>query len=400
MNTRNLKLGYGGTKTEMERLIADANRVKEANGEMANLSINSFADITEAIHIIQTQMGITGTTAKEAKSTITGSIKAMKSAFDNFLNGSGSPKELADAILTAFDNLSNAFIDLLPNLVEGLVELINGLIPKIPEIINKVLPALTTGAVELVKGLAQALPQIVDAVLKGTIMVIKALAEALPDMIPKIVDAILGIIPVLIDNLPLFIEAGIQLIIGLAKGIIMSIPTLLEKAWELIQSLWDYFKKLPGMLWDIGVDLVKGLWEGIKSVGEWIWDKISGFFGSIVDGICDFFGISSPSKLFRDEIGQWLPKGMAVGITANVDSVTGAVDDMNKEIMAHGQLDLIDSMYDMQPNISGQMSSNYSPTLVVNVQNDMEFDPLGQLVNKVKTFSGGAKNDYNWGSGL
>ena len=84
----NLKLGYGGTKTEMERLIADANKVKEANGEMADLSIDSFADVTEAIHIIQEEMGITGTTAKEAASTIEGSVNSAKAAWDNFLTGS------------------------------------------------------------------------------------------------------------------------------------------------------------------------------------------------------------------------------------------------------------------------------------------------------------------------
>ena len=396
----NLKLGYGGTKTEMERLIADANKIKEANGEMADLSIESFADITEAIHIIQDEMKITGTTEKEAEGTIIGSLNAMKGAFDNFLNGSGSPKELADSILTAFGNISNAFLDLLPGLIDGLVSLINGLIPEIPNIINRILPALIKGAVELVKGLAQALPQLIDAILKGAIQIITALAEALPDMLPQIIDAILGIIPVLIDNLPLFIEAGVKLIIGLAVGLVKAIPTLLERGWEIIGKIIGIFKELPGMLWNIGVDLIKGLWNGIKSVGDWLWSKITGFFNGIVGGIKKFFGIKSPSKLFANEIGQWLPKGMAVGITANVDSVTGAVDEMNKEVLMKGQMDFVDSMYNMQPNLSGQMTSTYSPNVIVNVQNDMEIDPLGQVVNKVKTFSGGAKNDYNWGAGL
>ena len=108
----NLKLGYGGTKGEMERLIADANKVKVANGEMANLSIDSFADVTEAIHIIQSEMGITGTTAQEANATISGSINATKSAWQNLLTGlangnadlSGLMQNLVDGIMTTANN--------------------------------------------------------------------------------------------------------------------------------------------------------------------------------------------------------------------------------------------------------------------------------------------------------
>ena len=98
----NLKLGYGGTKEEMERLIADANRVKEANGEMADLSIESFADVTEAIHLIQTEMGITGTTAEEASSTIQGSVSSMKSAWHNLLTGIASDNADLDKLLGDF----------------------------------------------------------------------------------------------------------------------------------------------------------------------------------------------------------------------------------------------------------------------------------------------------------
>lgn len=120
----NLKLGYGGTKTEMERLIADANKVKKANGEMADLSIESFADVTEAIHIIQTEMGITGTTAKEAEETISGSISSMKSAWDNFLNGSGTFDQLVESAKIAFNNIATAATELLPRIAEEIVSVL------------------------------------------------------------------------------------------------------------------------------------------------------------------------------------------------------------------------------------------------------------------------------------
>jgi phage-related protein len=203
-----------------------------------------------------------------------------------------------------------------------------------------------------------------------------------------------------------------QIIMGLVEGIFMSLGKIVEvgvniitKLWEGIKSmfgqLWEWIKEVPSniltWIWDglkgigsIGVDLVKGLWNGIKSVKDWIWDKISGFFGDLWDGICDFFQIGSPSKLFAEGLGQWLPKGLAVGIETNLDSVEDAIDDMN---------DIVASSFDLQPDISG-IGSTFSPQTIVNVQNNMELDPLGQLVNNVKTFSGGAKNDYNWGAGL
>ena len=452
----NLKLGYGGTRGEMERLIADANKIKEANGEMANLSIDSFADMTEAIHIIQTEMGITGTTAEEAEKTITGSMNAMKGAFDNFINGSGTPEELIDSIITVFNNIINALIELVPKLADGLVKLVNGLIPEIPNIVMKLLPSLLKGILNLTQGILKAIPDIIQTLIDSLVMIIQAIAEALPTLIPQIIDAIIDGILTIVENIDLLIECGIQLILGLIQGISEALPRLIEKApliieklvtgiisaipiiienapkiifglieglvmafgkiveigakiitklWEGIKSmfgtLWEWIKELPSniltWIWDglkgiasIGIDLVKGLWEGIKSVKDWIWDKIKGFFSGIVDGILDFFGIGSPSKLFADEIGQWLPKGLAVGIEANTDSVESAIDNMN---------DIVASSFDLQPDISG-IGSTFSPQTIVNVQNNMELDPLGQLVNNVKTFSGGAKNDYNWGAGV
>ena len=122
----NLKLGYGGTKEEMERLIADANKVKKANGEMADLSIYSFADVTEAIHIVQGEMGITGTTAEEASTTIQGSVSSMKSAWKNLLTG------LADENQN-LDELFNQFIDSVVTVGENLIPRIQEMLPRIVE---------------------------------------------------------------------------------------------------------------------------------------------------------------------------------------------------------------------------------------------------------------------------
>ena len=140
----NLKLGYGGTKTEMERLISDANKVKRANGEMANLSIDSFADVTEAIHIIQTEMGITGTTAKEANETISGSLASTQSAWKNLLTGlangnadlSGLMKNLVDGVMTTANNILPVVQKVADSIVEMLPEVLNNIITYLPKFLE------------------------------------------------------------------------------------------------------------------------------------------------------------------------------------------------------------------------------------------------------------------------
>lgn len=452
----NLKVGYGGTRGEMERLIEDANKVKLAHGEMADLSIESFADITEAIHIIQNEMGITGTTQKEAESTITGSLNALKGAFDNFLNGSGGVEELVDSAVTVIGNLSNAFLKIVPQLASGLTQAIKKLIPQIPGIIKILLPTLLSSILDLTEGIASELPSIVETLMTTAIEVVNQLAEELPTLLPVIIDSIIEGLLKLLDNIDLIIECGYKLILGLIQGVGNALPRVIEKAPDILMSLisglifsmgmvieyapqiivalvqgivgalgkifelggqiigklwdgitsffgwlWDNVKSIPGKigdailsgisaLWDVGKAIVEGVWDGISGAFDWLWDKVCDFFGGIVDGVLDFLGIGSPSKLFADEIGQWIPKGLAVGIEANTDSVQKAIDDMN---------DIVVSSFDLQPDVAG-ISSTYSPNTIVNVYSNYEVDPLGQVVSNIKTYSGGAKNDFNYGGGI
>ena len=379
----NLALGIKPTKEGMQEVIDKVNEWNAAQGKATNYQMDNYADMQSALVDYVEMQGLAGYAAREAQSTITGSVAAVKAAFDNFLNGSGGATELADAVLVAFGNISKAFLNLLPDLVNGLVTLINGLIPQVPDIINGLLPPLITGAVELVKGLAKALPALIKSIIEGAIMIIQALAEALPEMIPAIVDAILEIIPIIIDNLPLFIEAGVQLLIGLLEGIMKSTPKLLEAIPKIIKSLIKLFGEMPNMIIDIGKNLIKGLWNGIVSYETWIINKIKGFGNSVLKAIKGIFGIHSPSTEFA-----WIGKMNMVGFEEGMEGMKTEVQDT------------IDSMFNLQPNISGNMSTLFNPSMTVNVQNNMELDPLGQLVNKVKTFSGGAKNDYNWGAGL
>ena len=166
----NLKLGYGGTKSEMERLIADANKVKEANGEMADLSIDSFADVTEAIHIIQTEMGITGTTAKEASTTIEGSVNTMKASWQNWLtelgkeNGDieGKTKELVESVGNVIKNVVPVIQRIVPGIVEGMKSLVGAAIDYLKTNGPSMLAAAQEWIGNMISGIADAVPKIVE----------------------------------------------------------------------------------------------------------------------------------------------------------------------------------------------------------------------------------------------
>ena len=187
----NLKLGYGGTKEEMERLISDANRVKEANGEMADLSIDSFADVTEAIHIIQEQMNIAGTTAREASTTIEGSVNAMKAAWENWLTGLGD--DSAD-MQQLTENLVQSFETAAGNVVPRMAVIIGTLIGQVPGLVSQLGPvaAQAVGDIfaEALKGIYDALPteaqQKVDEIAQS--FQASGLAESLSGFLGTIAD--------------------------------------------------------------------------------------------------------------------------------------------------------------------------------------------------------------------
>lgn len=173
----NLKLGYGGTKEEMQRLLEDAEKL---SGQKFDLS--SYADIVEAIHVVQTEMGITGTTAKEASSTIQGSATAMKSAWQNLLTGMADENQNLELLLEQFldsvtefgNNLIPIIEKMLPRLVSAAAKLVNNLAERLPEIIEKLLPVIIEGATNLVVSLVKNLPQLTKSIITATVNGLKA----------------------------------------------------------------------------------------------------------------------------------------------------------------------------------------------------------------------------------
>lgn len=325
--------------------------------------------------------------------TFAGSLQTMKASIGNFMSGTGSIDEVIKRVVAFGEILIKTITQMAPKITNGLVQLLNGIMPQIPILLEQLLPVVITGVISLVQGLITALPQImtilagmlptiIQALVSALVAITLALAEALPELMPTIVDAILGIIPILIDNYPLFLKAGSQLIGGLIAGMIKSVPVLLSHIPKLISSIFNYLKQLPRLTVEVGINLVKGLWNGISNVTGWVLGKIRGFGKSILNGIKGIFGIHSPSKEFA-----WVGKMNAEGLVEGMDG-------MEKEVQQS-----FDGMFDLSPQLHGTSSTNISPSVNVVVNSNYEQDPLGQMVNKVKTFSGGSKNDYNYGYG-
>ena len=319
----NLKLGYGGTKTEMERLIADANEYAEANGMAADLSINSFSDIVTAIDLIQQKQGIAGTTAKEAATTIEGSLNMTKAAWENLVAGFADPDadlgQLMDNLVTAIvgenegEGLLNNITPAIERAMEGIGQLVEQAAPVIsehlPKMIQTLLPSLITAVTQLIVGLITSLPTI-----------IAILVEQLPTVLETVWNAI--------DEAGYqLIETGANAIANFAKGMWQRFQGLISSARSWASSVVQSIKSGLGSLWSAGADLIQGLWDGIKAKYEalknWAGDTFSGF----IDFVKDIFGISSPSKVFK-EIGGYVTEGFALGMGDNLGMVENASDAM------------------------------------------------------------------------
>jgi phage-related protein len=306
----NLKLGYGGTKEEMQRLIDDANALNAAQGKYTNYSIESYADIVSAIHDVQVEMGIYGTTADEASTTIQGSVSSMKAAWSNLLTGIADDN--AD-----FKTLIEQFVDSLVTVGENIIPRINIIIQGLTQLITEASQTIIPMAVQI---LLENLPSIVAA---GMDLII-ALVSGILDNIDMLIDCVLEMVDVivdkLIDNLPKLIDGGIRLIAALANGLIRAIPNLVSKIPQIISSIVKGIISGIPAIFDVGKNIVEGLWNGIKSMGSWVSGKVKDFFGGIVGGVKDFLGIHSPSKVFAG-IGGFMAEGLGEGFSDEFSSV-------------------------------------------------------------------------------
>lgn len=376
----NLALGFAGTKEGMQELL---DKAQELSG--IEYDISSYSDIVEAIHVVQTEMGITGTTAKEAAATIQGSLSATKSAWQNLVAGLADSNAdismLVDDFISSASTLVGNIVPVITQALSGIGNAVTKLAPALMDgfanLIVDVLPGLIESALTLVAAFADALIDntgaIIDAgfeilnlfvnylqdpsgllkLLDAALVIIGTLADnlvqSLPTLIPAIIEIMLTIAEKLMapDTLLMLVDAAIEILLALADGIINSLDIIISKAPIIVKSLvsaiiqaaprmLDAAFKLLGKLGEgirqgltalvtIGKSIVEGIWRGISSGLGWIKGKISGWVGNVMSFIKGLFGIHSPSKWAETVIGKNLALGMAVGITSNADEVEDAL---------------------------------------------------------------------------
>lgn len=397
----NLVLGFSQKDADIDGLMD--NLINSAITFLNNVlpvierALNSIA---KALPMVVQKIGdlLPGLLEKLLPPLIDACLKLMQSLAKNLPK---IIKILGDAIIQAAMGL----LDLLPDLIDAImgetVALIEVLADSLPTLLPKLIEAIIDGVVKIVDYVPEVIQAAIDllmGIVKALPTIITALTDALPDLIIAIVNA-------LIEGIPVLLVGAVQLLFAIIEAIPTIITTLADKLPEIIIAIYnaltsneslqkldqagknllnkivDGINSLFGKIGQVGINLVLGLWNGIGSKVNWIIGKIRGFGSSVMSAIKGIFGIHSPSTEF-----EWVGK-------MNILGLEKGMEEMQPELQK-----TINGVFDLQPNISGQMSSTYSPQTNVIVNNNMEIDPLGQVVNKIKTFSGGAKNDYNWGA--
>ncbi len=381
-------LGKGATElgallnTSAEDTQAMRDRVHELGGVMSDEAVKNSAAFQDSLQDLQTSFtGVKNSVMSEMLPSFTSVMDGLASLV---VGEEGAKEKITAGIEGIVSNISEA----MPRLVEGFSTLAEALLEVAPELITtlaqgildaipELLPTLVEVVGQIGSNLIELLPQLVEVGLQVIVELANGIAESLPELIPTIVDTMLTIVDTLIENIDMLIDAAIAIIVGLAEGLVEALPQLIERLPEiivaiveglvenapklleaavqiivalatgLIESLPELIAHLPEIIVAIvngiinlasdmveaGKALVDGIWKGIKENWDNIVKNVKELGGKLVDSVKGFFKIGSPSKLFADEVGQWIPEGVAVGIEANADSVNGAVDDMVKGAM-------------------------------------------------------------------
>lgn len=441
---------YGGTKSELERLVADAEKL---TGQA--LDPSKFSDIITAIHAVQENLGITGTTAKEASTTIEGSVNAMKAAWSNLTTGIADDNaDLSGLIDNFVETASIAVANILPRITQiltGMSAAIQQIAPilaqQLPALIGSILPAMTTAGAQLlaalIAGLVAALPQLlaaipqifaaiyngfvsaapqmaeaggqllqmlldglrngipniagvvpdmvngfvsyltnnISAILQAGVEVVNALADGILDAIPNLIDSLPEIITAIVEfvasalpdilqsgidillslvsgiietipelvsripeiitaftstvasNLPQILQSGVDLLIQFADGILSEIPNLVGKLPEIINAIISGIGALMDGIINVGKSIIEGLWKGIGDAKDWLIGKIQNLCTDALGAIKDFFGIHSPSRVMRDQIGLMIARGMALGIKKGEREVLSVAYRLNDKLL-------------------------------------------------------------------
>lgn len=325
----NLKLGYGGTQAEMQRLLTDAEKLSGVHYELGNL-----ADMYSAIHIIQTDLDITGTTAKEAATTLTGSFAAMKAAAQNVLGDWSTGADLT-APMQALADTARTFLqgNLLPmigNVLAGIPQLVYGLVPEVLQTGTELVSSLAAGFAQGIPAfLSTALPQLlsfteelranagqfVDAGLNCITQLLNGLIAGLPQLIAYVPDIIINIAGIINDNMPKILAQGVSIIVQLIAGIIQAVPALLANWKKILQAVLSVISAINWL--NIGKNILTSVANGVKSMGSSMLTAFKGGFSSALSWIK-----SLPSQAVK--WGKNLIQSFIKGLTGKGNVVSNA----------------------------------------------------------------------------
>ena len=413
----NLKLGYGGTKEEMERLISDANKVKEANGEMADLSIDSFADVVESIHIMQEQMQISGTTAREAATTIEGSVNMMKASWQNWLTGladdGADMSQLTDQLVDSFETAAS-------NVIPRVGVIVGTLIGEIPGLVAQVGPALVDGMGQIGEQASNALRDslsgngaalgVFDGIVNAIEVVeqrvngfkslfsmgenpIESFALAGQYGLNLLVQDLGNLASYAEEAIPKMAEAAAGMVESLGQGIADNMPTVMEKGLEMLEGLTGSLREGAGTLVDSGMELIENLAQGLAdsmpALIEHVPEIVSNIAGIINDNAPKLLetgfnvivtlvgGLINAIPTIVENIPQiisaivdafmafgWasLGKGAIDGIVNGVNGMVGAAGEAGASV-SNGVVNAIRSLPGNLANLAKSAMYNFSSTI-------------------------------------
>lgn len=343
----NLKLGYGGTKEEMERLLADAEAISGIHYDISN-----YADVVDAIHVIQTEMGITGTTALEAEKTISGSIGMLKSSFANLITGLGNADadigKLVGNVVSSFSSVVENVAPIIRNLTQSLPQAVTGMIqaiqPMIPDLLQlgaDLFQSLVDGIMSALPGILETAASIITELISGLTSLLPdlvgfgidlfgALIEDLPGIIEKILEALPQIITAITDKLstliPIIVDAGVQLFIALVKNLPAIIAAIVKSIPTIITSIVDAVKQA----WPTIAEAGRGLFTKLVDRGAEIIGEIKSFVHNLVQSI-----VSTITGAFSDffNVGYNIVMGVWNGLSSGWSWLTGQVSSLAQSLL-------------------------------------------------------------------
>ncbi|WP_018933282.1 phage tail protein [Gracilibacillus lacisalsi] len=233
--------------------------------------------------------------------------------------------------ITMIETVLNTVLTQLPVLIRMGIQVLNAFIEGIVSMLPKLLPMVFNLIDTVVTTLIDSLPAIIDAGMELLVALINGVIGMLPELVKMAIGLIIQMNTTLMKNLPKIISAGVQLLLALIDGLIETIPELVKAIPEIVEAIFEAFGDVN---WgEIGSSIIEGVWSGIKSMGSWIGDKVSGFAGNILGWAKDALDINSPSRVFANEVGRWIPAGIASGIEKNTKYALRALDGVNKEMV-------------------------------------------------------------------